>query len=135
MLSSVSHVCAGMCAGMWVISQSIYIWACEQVFHLSLINSAFVFFLLLFLVQFGHSLVWFFLLLLLLFFRYFQLFYEDRPSGSCYPGFFSTFFKFFATHTNIYNKYTYITYNTNSTTYSTYSIQYYIYLHFITILV
>jgi len=27
MLSSVSYVCLGMCAGMWVISR-VYIWAC-----------------------------------------------------------------------------------------------------------
>ena len=29
MLSSVSYVCFGVCAGMWVISRGIYVWMCS----------------------------------------------------------------------------------------------------------
>ena len=29
MLSSVSYVCLGVCAGMWVFSRGIYIWLCS----------------------------------------------------------------------------------------------------------
>jgi len=36
MLSSVSYVCLGMCAGMWVISGGIYLGVLVFVFHLGL---------------------------------------------------------------------------------------------------
>ena len=44
MLSSVSYVCLGMCAGMWVISGGIYL----GIFHLGLAVPAFGSFLFVF---------------------------------------------------------------------------------------
>jgi len=53
MLSSVSYVCLGTCAGMWVISRSIYILLYFIIFYfLGLANSAFGYFFVLFLFLF-----------------------------------------------------------------------------------
>ena len=49
MLSSVSYVCLGVCAGMWVISRDIYIFGrAGFVFHLGLAVPAFGSFLFVF---------------------------------------------------------------------------------------
>ena len=76
MLSSVSYVCLGMCAGMWIISGGIYIGRTGFVFHLGLAVPAFGSFL--FVLDFLLRECVFFLLL---FCRCFQLYNAVGSSG------------------------------------------------------
>ena len=80
MLSSVSYVCLGVCAGMWVISRGYIFGRAGFVFHLGLAVPAFGSFYLF--LSFKGVCVFF----LLIFCRCFQLYYVVGSLGCGSPG-------------------------------------------------